>query len=446
MSLRCAPSRWMASRALLAERPGATLLAGGTDVGLWVTKQLRDLPTLIYIGNVAELDRIDADAGRDRDRRRRDAHRRFRGAPRGVSGPARDRAPLRLAADLQRRHALRQRRQRLADRRFDARPDRARRHRRAAQRARRRARCRSRSSTSATRTRRWRRASSSRRCASRARARRARCAPTRSPSATTRTSRRCARPSRVDLADGHVRTRARLLRRHGRRCRSGPRAAKRRSLGARWTRRRSRKPSQRWLRTISRSATCARRGDTARTWRGNLLRRFSCRRVGRRRRRERLELRGMSERSEARGGVGGAARHESAHLHVSGEALYTDDIAAAARHAARGVGTSEQAHARIRGLDLAARARGARRRRRADGGRHPRREQPRARSCTTIRSSPRSWSSTPASRCSPSSRPRPRPRAGRRASPASTTRSCRPSSTSPTALAAAVPSSCRRAR
>ena len=35
--------------------PKALLLAGGTDVGLWVTKQLRDLPMLIYTGNVAEL-------------------------------------------------------------------------------------------------------------------------------------------------------------------------------------------------------------------------------------------------------------------------------------------------------------------------------------------------------------------------------------------------------
>ncbi|MBI3561523.1 MAG: xanthine dehydrogenase small subunit [Gammaproteobacteria bacterium] len=35
--------------------PGAVLLAGGTDIGLWVTKQLRDLPSIIYIGNVVGL-------------------------------------------------------------------------------------------------------------------------------------------------------------------------------------------------------------------------------------------------------------------------------------------------------------------------------------------------------------------------------------------------------
>lgn len=45
--------------ALLAQHPDATLLAGGTDVGLWVTKQHRDLPAIIYLGNVAELHGID---------------------------------------------------------------------------------------------------------------------------------------------------------------------------------------------------------------------------------------------------------------------------------------------------------------------------------------------------------------------------------------------------
>ena len=39
--------------------PEAQILAGGTDVGLWVTKQLRELPALIYLGNVAELARVE---------------------------------------------------------------------------------------------------------------------------------------------------------------------------------------------------------------------------------------------------------------------------------------------------------------------------------------------------------------------------------------------------
>jgi xanthine dehydrogenase small subunit len=45
--------------AAIAAHPDALLLAGGTDVGLWTTKQLRDLPPLIYVGDVAELARIE---------------------------------------------------------------------------------------------------------------------------------------------------------------------------------------------------------------------------------------------------------------------------------------------------------------------------------------------------------------------------------------------------
>ena len=39
-------------------RPGATLLAGGTDLGLAITKQLRELDHVVYLGNVAELQRM----------------------------------------------------------------------------------------------------------------------------------------------------------------------------------------------------------------------------------------------------------------------------------------------------------------------------------------------------------------------------------------------------
>jgi xanthine dehydrogenase small subunit len=46
---------------LLLEYPGATILAGGTDVGLWVTKQLRRLGPIISIGEVADLKRISVD-------------------------------------------------------------------------------------------------------------------------------------------------------------------------------------------------------------------------------------------------------------------------------------------------------------------------------------------------------------------------------------------------
>jgi xanthine dehydrogenase small subunit len=40
-------------------RPEATLLAGGTDLGLLVTKQLRELDNVVYLGNVRELKRIE---------------------------------------------------------------------------------------------------------------------------------------------------------------------------------------------------------------------------------------------------------------------------------------------------------------------------------------------------------------------------------------------------
>ena len=47
---------------VLALHPGATILAGGTDVGLWVTKQHRELDTIVYTGRVAELNRLNVSA------------------------------------------------------------------------------------------------------------------------------------------------------------------------------------------------------------------------------------------------------------------------------------------------------------------------------------------------------------------------------------------------
>ena len=41
--------------ALREQQPEATLLAGATDIGLWVNKQFRSLPQLIHLGDVAEL-------------------------------------------------------------------------------------------------------------------------------------------------------------------------------------------------------------------------------------------------------------------------------------------------------------------------------------------------------------------------------------------------------
>lgn len=61
------PRRWFAPHSTqqmaetLLERPGAQVLAGGTDVGLWVTKQLRDLGDIVWLGKVAELRKIAED-------------------------------------------------------------------------------------------------------------------------------------------------------------------------------------------------------------------------------------------------------------------------------------------------------------------------------------------------------------------------------------------------
>jgi xanthine dehydrogenase small subunit len=57
-----APVTLDAFAALRAQHPHARLLAGSTDVGLWVTKRFRDLGDILYIGNVAELKTIDRDA------------------------------------------------------------------------------------------------------------------------------------------------------------------------------------------------------------------------------------------------------------------------------------------------------------------------------------------------------------------------------------------------
>lgn len=51
---------------IYAEHPDAVVLGGATDVGLWVTKQHRDLPVIIHIGRVAELRQISIEAGRIR--------------------------------------------------------------------------------------------------------------------------------------------------------------------------------------------------------------------------------------------------------------------------------------------------------------------------------------------------------------------------------------------
>ena len=55
----------------------------------------------------------------------------------------------------------------------------------------------------------------------------------------------------------------------------------------------------------------------------------------------------------AKGGVGVPAPHDSAALHVTGEAVYTDDISELRGTLYAALGTSARAHARVRALDLA---------------------------------------------------------------------------------------------
>ncbi len=51
----CAPQTGDELAAFYADNPDATLIAGATDVGLWVTKQLRALPRIAFLNQVSDL-------------------------------------------------------------------------------------------------------------------------------------------------------------------------------------------------------------------------------------------------------------------------------------------------------------------------------------------------------------------------------------------------------
>ena len=53
-----APTSLQVFAKLYQQNSQATILAGGTDIGLWVTKQLQTLDHVIYLGNIAELKNI----------------------------------------------------------------------------------------------------------------------------------------------------------------------------------------------------------------------------------------------------------------------------------------------------------------------------------------------------------------------------------------------------
>jgi xanthine dehydrogenase small subunit len=54
-----APSSEASLASLYARHPDAALVGGATDVGLWITKGLRDLKKIIWLGRVKGLDRIE---------------------------------------------------------------------------------------------------------------------------------------------------------------------------------------------------------------------------------------------------------------------------------------------------------------------------------------------------------------------------------------------------
>ncbi|MBB5399921.1 xanthine dehydrogenase small subunit [Paraburkholderia youngii] len=57
---RFAAPRTVAALAQIKERePAARILAGSTDIGLWVTKQMRELGNLVYVGQIAELQKLE---------------------------------------------------------------------------------------------------------------------------------------------------------------------------------------------------------------------------------------------------------------------------------------------------------------------------------------------------------------------------------------------------
>jgi xanthine dehydrogenase small subunit len=58
-SFFAAPANEQSFARLYVQHPDATIVAGATDVGLWITKKLAPLPKIIHVGRVAELDTIE---------------------------------------------------------------------------------------------------------------------------------------------------------------------------------------------------------------------------------------------------------------------------------------------------------------------------------------------------------------------------------------------------
>jgi len=58
------PAQAVTLARLAAENPDATIVSGATDVGLWITKQMRQLPKIILTGGVKELHAVKSDKDR----------------------------------------------------------------------------------------------------------------------------------------------------------------------------------------------------------------------------------------------------------------------------------------------------------------------------------------------------------------------------------------------
>ncbi|MCB1461686.1 MAG: xanthine dehydrogenase small subunit [Nitratireductor sp.] len=61
-----APASIASLAALCAKNPDATIVSGATDVGLWITKQMRDLPKIIFTGRAVGFDEVNI--GKDKVR------------------------------------------------------------------------------------------------------------------------------------------------------------------------------------------------------------------------------------------------------------------------------------------------------------------------------------------------------------------------------------------
>ena len=117
----CARTSTTLARAAASSIPRRQIVAGATDVGLWVTKSMRVLDRSSPSARVTELQASRTAATASRSAPAVTYTERMRGAGRALSRHRRDLRRFGSAAGPQRRHDRRQHRQRLADRRH-ARP------------------------------------------------------------------------------------------------------------------------------------------------------------------------------------------------------------------------------------------------------------------------------------------------------------------------------------